>query len=197
MLLQNDWKIIEEKLSQTLDTVRYRHTMGVSFTAAAMAMALGYDVEKARLAGLLHDCAKWVPASQRLALCEQNGIEVSDIEKVNLSLLHSKLGVLLAQRDYGITDEEILSAIRWHTTGRPGMTILDQIIYIADYIEPNRDEEITIDPEIRRLAFSDPDRCCEAIMASCVSYIRTSGKDMDPTTIEAYEYYHKLIQNRE
>lgn len=190
-----NWAEIENKLIGTLDSDRYRHTLGVSYTAAAIAMAHGLDVHKARLAGLLHDCAKYVPSRERLSLCAENGIEVSEVERKNTSLLHSKLGALIASRDYGIDDPAIHGAIRWHTTGRPEMTPIEQIIYIADYIEPNRDEKITIDPDIRRLAYTDLDRCCEAIMSACVSYIRSSGKEMDPATVEAYEYYHRLIND--
>ena len=129
-----NWKEIEEKLKDTLDEERFRHTLGVSYTAAAIAMAHGYDVQKARLAGMLHDCAKSVPKEKRIPMCEEYGIEVSECEKENTGLLHSKLGVMIADRIYGISDEEILGSIRWHTTGRPEMSILEQIIYIADYI---------------------------------------------------------------
>ena len=187
-----NWREIEKRLKDTLDEDRYRHTLGVAFTAAAMAMAHKLDITKARLAGLLHDCAKCIPKEERLSLCVKNGIEVTAIEQINVSLLHSKLGVLIARRDFGIDDPEIAGAIRWHTTGRPAMTKLEQIIYLADCIEPNRDDEMMIDPEVRYAAFTDLDKCCRMIMEEVVKYIRTSGKDMDDKTLEAYNYYKNL-----
>ena len=186
-----NWKEIEDKLSRTLEEKRLRHTYGVSYTAAAIAMAHGYDIQKARLAGLLHDCAKYIPSKKRISLCEEHNIDVSECERRNTSLLHSKLGVVLAGSEYGIDDEEILGAIRWHTTGKPEMSTLEQIIYIADYIEPNRDDTMTIDAEVRKSAYTNLDICCEQIMAGIVDYIRKTGKDMDEMTIEAYNYYRK------
>lgn len=186
-----DWKSIEEKLKNTLDEERYRHTLGVSYTAAALAMAHGEDVQKARLAGLLHDCAKCIPGNQRIKICEDNHIEIREVERKNTSLLHSKLGAFIAKRDFGIDDEEIFGAIRWHTTGRPDMTVLEQIIYISDFIEPNRDEEITIDPDIRKYAFTDLDECCKRIMADVVEYIHSASREMDEMTVEAYNYYSR------
>ncbi|MBR3397769.1 MAG: bis(5'-nucleosyl)-tetraphosphatase (symmetrical) YqeK [Lachnospiraceae bacterium] len=187
-----NWKEIEEKLKDTLDEERFRHTLGVSYTAAAIAMAHGYDVQKARLAGMLHDCAKSVPKEKRIPMCEEYGIEVSECEKENTGLLHSKLGVMIADRIYGISDEEILGSIRWHTTGRPEMSILEQIIYIADYIEPNRDTYLEIPAEIRQYAFSDLDRCCAMIMKRIVGYLGSSSKKKDEMTEKACDYYCTL-----
>ena len=187
-----NWKEIEEKLKNTLDEKRYRHTLGVSYTAAAIAMAHGADVQKARLAGILHDCAKYIPKEDRLRLCTENGIEVTEIERKNTSLLHSKLGVYIAKRDFKIEDEEIFGAIRWHTTGHPGMTLLEQIIYIADYIEPNRDDDMVISEEIRKTAYTNLDKCCKLIMEHIVEYIRSSAKEMDEMTLEAYNYYRAI-----
>ena len=184
-----NWEEIEEKLKNSLDNGRYRHTLGVSYTAAAIAMAHGCDVHKARLAGMLHDCAKSVPKENRIPMCEEYGIEVSECEKENTGLLHSKLGVIIAERNYGIDDAEILGSIRWHTTGKPEMSILEQIIYIADYIEPNRDMEIGIPAEIRVSAFTDLDLCCALIMKQIVSYLKNSSKKMDEMTVKACEFY--------
>lgn len=184
-----NWQQIEEKLNNTLDEERYRHTLGVSYTAAAIAMAHGYDVQKARLAGILHDCAKSVPKEERIPMCEEYGIPVSACEKENTGLLHSKLGTVVAKRDYGIEDEEILGSIRWHTTGKPDMSVLEQIIYIADYIEPNRDAEIEIPDDVRKSAYTDLDRCCAMIMKRIVEYLGRSSKTMDDMTVKAFEYY--------
>ncbi len=189
-----NWKETEDKLRSSLDEYRFRHTLGVAYTSAALAMAHGCDIEKARLAGLLHDCAKGIKGQERITLCEKNCIEITQTERENTSLLHSKLGVLLASREYGIEDPEILGAIRWHTTGKPEMNALEQIVYIADFIEPNREEIMSIDPEIRKLAFKDLDLGCEAVMSETIRYLRQTNKTMDESTIEAYNYYHELAK---
>ena len=125
-------------------------------------------------------------------MCREYNVPVTQFELDHPALLHSKLGAYVARDEYGVEDEEILSAISWHTTGRPQMTRLEQIIYLADYIEPNRDDELPDLTEIRKLAFTDLDRCCEAVMAACIEFIQRSGKSMDSMTVEAYNYYRKL-----
>ncbi len=191
-MISINWGKIEDKLKKNLDENRYRHTLGVAYTACALAFSYGYDHEKARLSGLMHDCAKCIPKEKRIPLCEKYGIELTECEKKNTALIHSKLGVVIAKRDYGIEDTEILNAIRWHTTGKPSMSVLEKIIYIADYIEPNRDNSLVIKSSIRELAFKDLDKCCEAIMDEIIKYIKSTGALIDEKTLEAYNYYHKL-----
>jgi predicted HD superfamily hydrolase involved in NAD metabolism len=106
--------------------------------------------------------------------------------------LHAKLGAYLAKADYGIDDEEILDAIRWHTTGRPEMTQLDKIIYIADYIEPNRNQAPNLD-EIRRLARVNLDECLYTILKATLAYLETKKDVIDPMTEQTYLYYKKLL----
>ena len=130
---------IRKKLKKKLDTARYEHTLGVAYTAACLAMRYGADIQKAEVAGLLHDCAKCIPDEEKLQKCEKHHLPISDAERKNPSLLHAKLGAYYARQKYGITDEEILGAITWHTTGKPEMTLLEEIVFIADYIEPDRD----------------------------------------------------------
>ena len=144
-------KEIEKQLKKELDKERFTHTMGVMYTAAALAMAHGADMDQALYAGLLHDCAKCIPNEEKLSLCEKYQISISDAERKSPSLLHAKLGAYFAKSIYGIEDEEILHAIKVHTTGEPGMNLLDKIIYIADYIEPNRDQAPNL-TAIRKLA---------------------------------------------
>ena len=101
-------------------------------------MCYGADLEKALTAGLLHDCAKGRGVKEQIRYCEKHGILLTEAELAMPALIHAKLGAYLAEKDYGITDPEILDAITYHTTGRPDMSLLEKIIYIADYIEPNR-----------------------------------------------------------
>ncbi|MBR1860375.1 MAG: bis(5'-nucleosyl)-tetraphosphatase (symmetrical) YqeK, partial [Lachnospiraceae bacterium] len=106
-------KKIRKLLENELDQKRYEHTLGVEYTAAALAMAHGESVEKAVYAGLLHDCAKGIDDDKKILLCEKYGLPVSDIERANPGLLHAKLGAYLAEHEYGVTDGDILNAIEW------------------------------------------------------------------------------------
>ena len=135
------WKL-DKKLQKEVDEDRYHHTLGVMFTAASMAMVWGEDLEKARVAGLLHDCAKCIPNKKKITMCEKNKIEITEFERNNPFLIHAKLGAFLAKDKYKVEDPEILSAIIWHTTGKEDMTLLEKIIYIADYIEPARNKAL-------------------------------------------------------
>ena len=147
---------ISKKLKKELNEDRYRHTQGVMYTSAALAMRYDVDMRKALLAGLLHDCAKCIPGNKKIEMCEKYNLDITDIERKNPSLLHAKLGAYLAKDKYDIDDEEILIAIQSHTTGRPDMNLLEKIIYIADYIEPGR-RELPNMAEVRHLAFENID----------------------------------------
>ena len=126
-----DLKDIKKKVKKSMDKQRYDHTKGVMYTAGCLAMANEYPIDKAMLAGLLHDCAKCIPGHTKIRMCEKYNLEISEIERKNPSLLHAKLGAYLAKDKYDIEDEEILMAIRSHTTGRPGMSLLEKIVYIG------------------------------------------------------------------
>lgn len=117
---------------------RIPHVLGTEQEAIRLAERYGADVEKARVAALLHDCTKKLDMESQLALCDHYGIELDELEQVSLKLLHSKTGAALARDVFGV-DEEIYNAIWWHTTGHANMTLLEKIIYLADYIEPSRD----------------------------------------------------------
>ena len=158
-----------------------------------MAMVHGADVEKALIAGMLHDCGKAMSHDDQVKLCEKNKIELSDVEKRNHSLVHSKVGCHLAKTKYNIDDPEILGAIRWHTTGKEDMSLLEKIVYIADFIEPNRKPLEGMD-EIRREAFTDIDRALAHILHDSVIYLQTIGKECDDTTMNAYLYYKKFYK---
>ncbi len=181
---------IQESVKETINVHRFRHTLGVAYVAACMAMRYGLDVERAYLAGVLHDCAKGLSNEDYINLCHENDIPITSYEEKSPSLLHAKLGAHFAHIKYGIDDEEILSAIRCHTTGKPDMTMLEKIIYISDYIEPNRDIPTNMD-EIRQLAFTDIDKCLLVILKNTVDYLERSDKLIDKTTMDTYEYYKR------
>lgn len=178
------------KLKEKLPIERYEHSLGVEYTAGTMAFLYGVDLEKAMVAGLLHDCAKYVPSEKKIQKCRKRGLSISDFEEKNPELLHAKLSAAYAKEKYQVTDEDILSAITWHTTGKPDMSTLDKIIYIADYIEPNR----KILPEmdvIRKEAYTDLDKCLLHILRNSIQYLEHKGSIIDPLTKQTYDYYIK------
>jgi len=176
------------------DARRFEHTLGVEYTAAALAMCHGADIHSARIAGLLHDCAKCLTDEKRLAICEKNHIPIHKLEKKNPFLLHAKVGAFLAKEKYGIEDLEILNAIRSHTTGRPNMSLLEKIIFIADYIEPGRKSAPNL-TEIRKLAFQDIDKALLKILEDTLDYLKETAGDIDPMTEETWRSYHDIIHN--
>lgn len=171
-----------------MDKERYQHTLGVMYTSAALAMAYHYDMDKAMIAGLLHDCAKNVPNEKKLELCKKHHIEVTDIERENPFLLHAKVGAWIARKKYDVKDEEILHAIKVHTTGEPAMNTLDMILFIADYIEPRRDKAANL-AEIREMAFQSLEKTVEKILYDTLHYLNEKSGRIDPMTEVTYEYY--------
>ena len=148
---------IRKAVQKAQDAKRFEHTLGVEYTAAALAMRYGSDIDSARAAGLLHDCAKCLSDEKRLSICRKNHIPVTEVERKNPFLLHAKAGAYLAREKYGIKDPDILNAIRSHTTGRKNMSLLEKIIFVADYIEPGRKHAPNL-TDIRKLAFLDINR---------------------------------------
>ena len=140
------------ELESELGYGRFVHTMYVSCTASNLAMRHGADLAKAELAGLLHDCAKCMNLGKMLKMCAKADVQLSEIEKKSVALLHSKAGAVLAADKYGVSDEDILNSIRYHTTGRPGMSLLEKIIFVSDYIEPGRESAPNL-PLVRKLAY--------------------------------------------
>lgn len=171
-----------------MDDSRFEHTLGVMYTCGALAMRYGCDLDKAMLAGLMHDCAKCMPNAKKLKMAEKHHLEITELERKNPFMLHAKLGAFLARKKYDIEDEEILNAIRWHTTGRPEMTLLDKIVYIADYIEPKRDKAPHL-PMIRQKAFVDLDEALVMILRDTLGYLGDSPEHVDSMTKKTYDYY--------
>ena len=186
--MTEELKDIQKDLSKKLKKERYEHTIGVMYTAASLAMCYGEDVQKALTAGLLHDCAKNLSSEKQIRTCHKHSIAINAAEQKNPSLLHAKVGSFLAWHKYGIEDREILDAITWHTTGKPEMRLLDKILYIADYIEPGRNQAPNL-PQARKLAFEDLDECLFLILRDTLAYLTASKAEVDPMTQQTYEYY--------
>lgn len=187
---------IRRRLKSDLDRERYEHTLGVMYTAASLAMRYNEDIELALLAGLLHDCAKCLSPETKIKLCDKYHLSVSDVELANTSLLHAKLGAYLAAKKFHIRDKAVIDAIASHTTGRPHMSLLEKIIYIADYIEPGR-EELPNMAVVRKLAFSDIDECLYRILKDSLAYLHTKNMSIDPMTEKAYLYYKEKLGKKE
>ncbi len=186
-------KSLKEKLSKELDKKRFAHTMGVAYTAANLAMAHEEDLYDAYLAGLLHDNAKCISSSEKRKLCKKYKIVLNEAEEKNPDLIHAKLGAVLAKEKYGVKDSFILNAIRYHTTGRPGMTELEKIIYIADYIEPNR-KTLPDMPKIRKTAFRNLDEAMVLILQSTLQYLTDKKASIDRLTQDTFDYYKLYVR---
>ena len=190
-------KNIKKYIKKRLTKERYRHSLGVAYTAIALAMKYNPDtsnsdfMKKAELAGLLHDCAKNMDNDKKIHICDKNKISYSSLEAENAFLLHGKVGAYIAKTKFGIEDEDILNAIIWHTTGRPGMSILEKIIFIADYIEPSRKPLPELD-YIRKLAFEDLDMAMKAILVNIIKYLQLNNKPFDSMTQKTYDSYNKV-----
>ena len=187
---------IRKSLKKKLDPFRFEHTMGVAYTCQALAMRYEYDLHKAELAGLLHDCAKRFDNETMLSKCQKREIPMSDGELRDPSLLHAKLGAWYAREKYGVEDDEILTAIECHTTGKKEMTLLDKILYVADYIEPGRYKASEL-PEMRKLAFIDLDLACLSIMESILKYLESTNCPIDTTTIDACEDMRRIVAEKQ
>ncbi|WP_434309002.1 bis(5'-nucleosyl)-tetraphosphatase (symmetrical) YqeK [Hominifimenecus sp. rT4P-3] len=162
-----------QKLQHVLKPERYQHTLGVADTAVCLAKVYGASPIQARLAGLLHDCGK----------------EAGD------ALGHAAAGAWLAETEYGITDSEILSAIRFHTTGKPAMSLLEKIIFVADYIEPGRDRAPRL-LELRKLAYQDLDQTVLLILEDTFAYLNQKQIPIDERSQATYQYYLKRKEHR-
>lgn len=186
-----DLQKIRKAMEKELSPKRYEHTLGVAYTAASLAMVHDENTESSILAGMLHDCAKCISENKLISICEKNNLHISDVErKTPMALLHASVGSILARDKYGVDDEDILNAIKYHTTGRPGMSRLEKIIYIADYIEPGRKHAANL-AQIRRMAFQNLDMALVKIMEDTLKYLSSTGGQIDLKTKESYDYYRK------
>ena len=190
-MARTDIAELQARVKKTQDKKRFEHTLGVTYTAACLAMCYDIDTERAETAGLLHDCAKCLSNDKKVSLCKKQSIEINMTEAKNPFLLHAKAGAYLAEYKYGIRDEDILNAVRYHTTGRPGMSTLEKIVFIADYIEPGRTHSARL-PELRKLAFQDLDKALIEILKDTLSYLDGAQNDIDPMTQKTYDYYRKM-----
>lgn len=165
---------------------RFNHSIRVMETALGLAKIYDYNLEKTRTAALLHDCAKYTDKLYLLKLANDFDIILDDVMLHNYELIHGPLGAKIAEKEYGIIDVEILNAIRFHTTGRENMTLLDKIIYISDYIEPGRNFA-GVD-EVRALAFKSLDESILLAMDNTIKFLINKNNFIHLNTINARNY---------
>lgn len=183
---------IKNDLKENLTEYRYIHSLGVMEMAEELATIYNVDVESARLAGLLHDIAKEMTEEESLKYVAENSIAIDDIEKINVSILHGKIGADIAKKKYGV-NEQIQKAIQYHTETNPNMDTLAKIIYVSDKIEKNRKpEKFDLEYE-RKLAKEDIDAAVLFIIDASIKKVIKKGKLLHPTIVETR---NKIIMNK-
>jgi len=173
-------------LKNNLIENRYIHVLGVVDTAIRLAKINKVDEKKAEIAALAHDIAKNMTIYELKDILDKNNIELSYDEEKNQELWHSMVGPIVAKEIFGIEDEEILSAMRWHTTGKENMSKLDKVIYMADMIEPNRNFK-GVD-NLRRETFKDLDNGVLQGLNHTIKYLLNKGVAIDINSIKARNY---------
>lgn len=177
---------LREKAKAYLTTERIAHTAGCESEAVMLAKRWGEDPEKAAAAGILHDITKKLSYDEQLILCEKYGIILDSVERDSPKLLHAKTGAALARDRFGIGDD-VYEAIYWHTTGKPDMTLLEKIIYLADYIEPTRNFDGV--EELRALAYENLDLAMARGLEMSIEDIRARNIEPHRDSIEACLWY--------
>lgn len=189
--LRERFQSIAQGVEQRLTSARWQHTERVAATAVRLAERWGVDLEKAYLAGLLHDVAKDLSKKSLLNATTEFGIVLSALERVTTALIHAPVGAELARTQFHIDDPDILAAIRYHTTGRAGMSPLEKVLFVADYIEPGRSfPGVEV---VRTLAVTDLDGAVLRALAQSISHLVEKDR---PIAIEAVEARnHMLMDN--
>ncbi len=189
---------LTEAMRSVLKPRRFQHVIGVETTAVQLAENMGVDGKKARLAALLHDCAKYLPPEEQASLAKRDGSTLDPREYG--MILHAPAGATLAKERYGIQDEDVLEAIRYHTTGKEGMTLLDEIIWAADLIEPSRDHPSVERQRALLLGARDQmsfEKGLLLVFNDNICYIQNSGMALNPTSLRARDYLARKITAKE
>lgn len=193
MVCMTETKILDW-LKNNLDDERYEHSIGVAQTASELAKRYGLDTEKAYLAGLVHDCAKCYPKEKLLDIIKNN-FDVEECELVNPKTFHAPAGAYVAKTEFGIIDEEILSAIRWHTIGKLNMTDFEKVIFVADKIEPRTRPQEYIDMIKPRL--DEENGLDKALLACYKGTIKSLADRNLKICVSTIEIYNELLRKYE
>ena len=184
-----------EFLRENLDDFRYGHSIRVMETALDLARIHGVDEEKAQMAGILHDSGKWKSREKTLQKVQDWGIILSEEECAEYNLIHGALSTYIAKNIFGIEDADVLNAIKNHITGRPAMSDLEKIVYIADMIEPARNYEFIDD--FRAMAKVDLDRTMYEILNENLAHLIRNDRYIAGTSLEARNYYLRITKQGE
>lgn len=186
---------IIEKLKTMISERKMEHSLNVRDVAVKLAQHYGADIEKVRIAGILHDCAKGFQCDESLKRVKELGLELDKVTLKHHALLHAPLGAKIAQIEFGIEDDEILNAIKYHTTGNEDMTLIEKIVCLADYIEPGRSfKGLDI---IRDLAFVDIDMALVRAFGATIIFVVSKNYILHPTTVIARNSLLKTSTYRE
>lgn len=177
-------------MKECLSEKRYIHSLGVAYMSASLGYVYDVPQDKALVAGILHDCAKETDGSTLIKLCDENHVVLTEAERSNTSLIHSKYGAYLAKNLYGIDDKDIINAIANHTVGRENMSRLEQIVFCADFLEPMRTQKCSPSlDELRKLIYTDIDLTTVIILENVIDYLKKNEALIDPASIKTLEYY--------
>lgn len=185
---QKALSIVKEKLTSG----RFTHTIGVMETAIRLAEQYGADVKKAELAAIFHDVAKCMPIIELKEIMEKNHLSL-DLLQFNKELWHAPVGAFLTKHEYGIDDEDVLQAITYHTSGHEEMNLLDKVIYVADYIEPNR--QFPGVEKARELANKDLNQALLYALKNTVTYLIEKEQSVYPLTVKTYNSILKQVKS--
>lgn len=172
-------KIVKEQLTDH----RYQHTIGVMDTAVVLAERFGADVEKARMAAIFHDYAKFRPKEEMKSIIMDQKLG-EDLLHYGTELWHAPVGAYLVKKEVGINDEDILQPIRTHTSGRVGMNLLEKVIFLADYIEPGR--HFPGVEEVREIAENDLDEAVKQSIMNTITFLMRRNQLVYPNTLHTY-----------
>ena len=175
---------LKEILEGRLTPKRFIHSLNVAESAVKLAKLYGGDAEKAYTAGLIHDCCKDTPALEQLTFMLQNGMDLNEYEINAVKLYHAMCGSLYIQKEFGVTDGDIINAVRYHTTGRKNMSLLEKIVFIADFIGAERDYD-GVDVMREKAVRSLDEAIVEGLGFTIKDLIR-KGVLVHPDTVDAY-----------
>ncbi len=178
------YKEYEEIIEKRMKAGRFKHSKNVAKEAVRLAKKYGADVQKAETAGILHDATKETPDSEQLELIERAGIVLTPLERSTRKLWHAISGAAFVQVELGITDEDIINSIRYHTTGRAGMSLLEKVIFIADFTSAERDYD-GVD-KMRKLADKDLDEAVLEGMSFTIADLAQRKLTIAPDTFMGY-----------
>ena len=189
-----DLKEAKDLARKRLGDQRYHHTLNVEKMAVKLAKRYGADCDQAALAALLHDTAKEMPTADQLALLRKYPELAGNTENRPTPIWHGVCAAILAKTEWGVTDEAVLSAVACHTAGKPGMTLLDKILFLADMTSAERDFDGV--EELRKLEMKDIDEAMFKALDDSMSFVKKGNKPLDSMSAAAWEDFRKLLAQR-